>query len=100
MSRPTKENAAIAAKLREVAAEAERMEGTAVDAFFTCNEVARAFGEDEIYDRRERPVAHRYWNALGFEDGQEIELWDDPDCGSIRVLMLCFAAAMAETGDL
>lgn len=54
---------------------------------FTCN-ATRALGID----------AHIAYRAI--VAGNEPELWSDPDCPSIRVVMLCFAAAMAETGDL
>ena len=57
---------------------------------FTCNEVEKHIGVD---------AKRRYRDAL-ISSGDEINLWNQLDCPSIRVVMLCFAAAMAETGDL
>ena len=55
---------------------------------FTCNAIADTLGFKAKQD---------YKSAFAIE---ELDLWRQPDCPSIRVLLLCFAAAMAETGDL
>lgn len=97
-------NAQIAKKLRAVAKRAEEAE-SAVPAtsefmfvragnFFTCTEVAKEFGPDTA---KGRAMSSAYRDVmLDSED----ELWHDPDIASIRVLLVCFAAALAETGDL
>lgn len=61
---------------------------------FTCNRVLFKLG-------REAEAAYKalYEFDRG-EWGNEFELWDLPDQANVRVLMLCFAAALAEAGDL
>ena len=95
MHRPT-----AAATYRRLARGAEKIEQEAMlqpadkrAAFghcFTCNAVSKALGWD----------AERAYRAAYDTQSNEHDLWRQPDCPSIRVLMLCFAAAMAETGDL
>lgn len=89
-----------AATYRRLARGAERLEKLGMDTGdrhaqtadsqspFTCNAVGGALGDDECVT----------YQMMFIDD--ERNLWDQPDCPSIRVLMLCFAAAMAETGDL
>ncbi len=64
-------------------------EKNGVDTFFTCNKVSRdmGYGERSVY------------TDLMCPDDAEVELWTNNTCMSIRVLMLCFMAAMVEAGD-
>lgn len=96
-------NAQIARKLRKVAKRAEQVEAKtlgldcsvkAAGMFFTCNKVECEFGSGT---REGNAMADTYANVM-IDD--ELDLWNDPDLASIRVLLLCFAAALAETGDL
>lgn len=92
-------------KLLKLAKNAERIEAEAMKedprdraAFgcmeepsaYTCNAIMSHVGVQEYSAYRQRLVTR----------GDEPRLWRDPDCPSIRVMLLCFAAAMAETGDL
>ena len=66
---------------------------------FSCINVEEALGAD---------VRHAYEQAFGFgtvgtTTANDKELWETEDQQSLRdrrILLLCFAAAMAETGDL
>lgn len=91
-------NAQIARKLRKVAKRAEQVEAKTLGLdcmfFFTCNKVECEFGSGT---REGNAMADTYANVM-IDD--ELDLWNDPDLASIRVLLLCFAAALAETGDL
>jgi hypothetical protein len=60
-----------------------------VDYFFTCNRIAGSMGYEERACYRDLMVQRE----------EENELWQESDCMSIRVLMLCFMAAMVEAGD-
>lgn len=99
----TKENLAIAEKLRFLAQMFERTpqrdeHGDIV--LFTCTEIDKIFGYKAP---AMSPVRGAYAEVFEFDPkigGNEIELWHFSDLQNIRVLMLCFAAAMAETGDL
>ena len=75
--------------LRDLAQSYERFGGG-----FTCCAVERLCG---------RAVRAGYADVFLFDrfgGGNEQELWDSDDYRNIRILCLCFAAAMAETGDL
>lgn len=61
---------------------------------FTCNAVESFVGEE---------LRQSYEQAFGFDkekNRNERELWKSRHVTDLRALMLCFAAAMAETGDL
>lgn len=99
----------IAAKFRELARNAERIEAAAMQvpalerasfgcdgvlqSTFTCNAVGAALG---------RKIRDQYEALFFSRDGRgdELDLWHAEDCPSIRVVLLCLAAAMVETGDL
>lgn len=92
-------NARRAKVYREIARAAEKFEQTCdkdserrgengVDGFFTCNFVRSRLGGVE---------ANHYFNLMVECEGT---LWHQGgDCMGIRILMLCFMAAMIETGD-
>jgi hypothetical protein len=95
----------VAEELRQLArkAEAVEAEGEAeVSEFFTCREIGwRLLVTADATLAND--VRTRYEDAFGFdrwEEDTEADLWNSEDCASIRVMLLCFAAAMAETGDL
>lgn len=94
-----KENQAVAEKLRFLAGEFERRPQRNERGFvvlFTCVEIDKIFG----YKRPlHSPVRQAYADVFQFVSN-ESDLWALPDMQDIRVMMLCFAAAMAETGDL
>jgi hypothetical protein len=101
MNATRRANAALAKTLRELARRQKicRVFGLS----FTCNAVENACNAE---------VRAAYEATFGFSptfgyrgayEGNEIELWTqfhDDERNDIRVLLLCFAAAMAETGDL
>lgn len=94
MKRLTKEEKAFAARLRAIAVEAEAFEADEwpqdKTGFFTCNRVGEIGSPDRV----------RYEEAFGLAGYNQVKLWHAKNCMSIRVLLLCFAAAMVETGDL
>lgn len=104
--RSTARNKEIAATLRDLARVAEKLEDGPVWGYedapedetpFTCTAINRALGKE---------IRRQYEQVfdLGLETSKlnrtEYDLWGRPDCGALRVLMLSFAAAMAERGDL
>ncbi len=91
----TRKNAATARALRALARRYERGE---VECSFTCLNVDYEIGYD---------VRVAYETAFGFgridrHTPNDTELWnmDQYERHEIRILLLCFAAALAETGDL
>ena len=115
-------NKQIAERLRKLAKGAEKLEaqiaacgtglperiwqhlkdgGRIIQNGFTCNAVEQAFFDRGGYERGaflRRQYAEVF--GMGMNGGNKTALWHDPACPSIRVLMLCFAASMAEAGDL
>jgi hypothetical protein len=80
----------VAQKLRELARSREAKTWAAHGGGFTCLAVKSRCGEE---------VRNAYQEAFGLHYNYA-ELWNDPDCDEIRILLLCFAAAFADTGDL
>lgn len=90
----TTEKKRIAAQLRALAQEYEKPHYPY--ARFTCNCVERECGAE---------VGNAYRDAFGFArrfegQGTETNLWNCEDIEDIRIMLLCMAAALAETGDL
>jgi hypothetical protein len=84
-----------AQKLRELARDYERETRLG----FTCNAVKSACGPEVL--RRYKACFDFGWIAHEEHSSEnEQALWNDPDCHEIRILLLCFAAALADTGDL
>jgi hypothetical protein len=90
----------VAQELRQLAQEFERFGCAQGLTFtdFTCNAVLNLCG---------RETSDAYADIFGFLPETEFkssansrDLWHSANRGSLRVMLLCFAAAMAETGDL
>lgn len=79
--------------LRDLARQYE-LRGRGCHTEFTCT----AVGEAISWDARVR--YGRVFEIGGYQADNAVDLWNARDKRSLRVLMLCFAAAMAETGDL
>ena len=97
-------NHATAQRLRDIARQFERHGGIRIRRpmferreRFTCNAVGNRCGRD---------IEDAYADIFGFafykSGGNEDILWNmcDVNMRDMRVLLLCFAAALAETGDL
>jgi hypothetical protein len=88
----------LAAKLRALARDYEVRADSVLR--FTCNKVTHDIGcgAGYVYAR----LFGFHSDHTGNDTPNAQELWDSPARvrQDLRVLMLCFAAAMAETGDL
>src|SRR6185503_11591928 len=94
VSSPTSVN--VAEALRAMAREYETT-GQCNGGLYSCYAVRDTFG---------REIGSRYADTFGIRtfhpECNDLKLWlmSDAEQRDMRVLMLCFAAAMAETGDL
>ncbi len=69
---------------------------------YSCIALAKVLG---VYDdwnehRIVVPTIERYARRFTEIEGDRLWLGEEYDCRNIRVIALCFAAAMAEAGDL
>jgi hypothetical protein len=70
--------------------------GSANEMLYTCNAIESILG----LDVREAYKETFGLRNIGEPQGNEQRLWNARNAQDLRVLMLSFAAAMAETGDL
>lgn len=87
---------ASAARFRALAREYERTGRISIPSYgwtkFTCS---------AVWLRHSQAMSNAY-EAMFFPNNSDdaLSMWQSPDKADIRVLALCFAAAMVETGDL